>query len=389
MKSEDHDKRAIIIVLDSVGIGALPDAAEFGDEGVNTLGHIADAVGGLELPHLQRLGLGNITDIDGIPPVTKPEASFGKMLEASRGKDTIIGHWEMMGIITEQALPVFPDGFPKEMVQRFLEVSGCRDILGNKAASGTAIIEELGERHLETGHPIVYTSADSVFQIAAHEDLFPIDQLYKICRAARDVCDDYMVGRVIARPFIGVEGSFARTPRRKDFPLQPRHETALDILEANGLPVMGIGKIEDIFAGRGITRAVHTKDNSDGMRALHEELSITTKGLIFVNLVDFDMKYGHRRDPQGYARSLEAFDEELGLLMPKLNNRDLLIICADHGCDPTYTGSDHTREAVPLLVFSRSLEARDLGIRRTFSDIGATVLKLFHLPHRLPGTSVI
>lgn len=383
------DKRAIIIVLDSVGIGALPDAAEFGDEGVDTLGHIAEAANGLNLPNLQKMGLGNIVPIEGVPAVTSPIASYGKMMEASRGKDTIIGHWEMMGIITEKALPVFPKGFPPDMIKRFLEASGCRDILGNKAASGTAIIEELGELHVKTGHPIVYTSADSVFQIAAHEDIIPVDELYRICEAAREVCDAYMIGRVIARPFVGEEGAFQRTPRRKDFPLQPPHETVLDILKAGGFPVMGIGKIEDIFAGRGITRAIHTKDNSDGMRVLLEELSITTNGLIFANLVDFDMKFGHRRDPEGYARALESFDVELGTLLERLTDNDLLIICADHGCDPTHIGSDHTREAVPLLVYSRTSEATDLGIRRTFSDIGVTVLALFQLSHHLPGSPVI
>ena len=389
MKKETREKRAIIIVLDSVGIGALPDATEFGDAGVNTLGHIAESVGGLELPNLQRLGLGNIGQFEGVAPVTSPEGSFGRMLEASRGKDTIIGHWEMVGVITEKALPVFPEGFPPEMVRQFLEVSGCRNILGNKAASGTAIIEELGELHVKTGHPIVYTSADSVFQIAAHEEIISVDQLYTICEAARRMCDDYMVGRVIARPFVGTEGAFQRTPRRKDFPLKPPHATALDILKENGLPVMGIGKIEDIFAGQGITRAIHTKDNSDGMRVLLEELSITMSGLIFANLVDFDMKFGHRRDPAGYAGALELFDKELGVLLERLTDNDLLILCADHGCDPTHIGSDHTREAVPLLVYSKTMEAKDLGTRRTFSDIGATVLKLFQLPHQLPGSPVI
>ena len=389
MKKETREKRAIIIVLDSVGIGALPDATEFGDAGVNTLGHIAESVGGLELPNLQRLGLGNIGQFEGVAPVTSPEGSFGRMLEASRGKDTIIGHWEMVGVITEKALPVFPEGFPPEMVRQFLEVSGCRNILGNKAASGTAIIEELGELHVKTGHPIVYTSADSVFQIAAHEEIISVDQLYTICEAARRMCDDYMVGRVIARPFVGTEGAFQRTPRRKDFPLKPPHATALDILKGNGLPVMGIGKIEDIFAGQGITRAIHTKDNSDGMRVLLEELSITMSGLIFANLVDFDMKFGHRRDPAGYAGALELFDKELGVLLERLTDNDLLILCADHGCDPTHIGSDHTREAVPLLVYSKTMEAKDLGTRRTFSDIGATVLKLFQLPHQLPGSPVI
>lgn len=389
MKNETREKRAIIIVLDSVGIGALPDAAEFGDEGVNTLGHIAESAGGLALPNLQRLGLGNIGQFEGVAPVTSPEASFGRMLEASRGKDTIIGHWEMMGVITEKALPVFPEGFPPDMVQRFLKASGCRDILGNKAASGTAIIEELGELHVKTGHPIVYTSADSVFQIAAHEEIIPLAQLYKICEDARGVCDDYMVGRVIARPFVGQEGSFQRTPSRKDFPLRPPHATTLDILKENGFPVMGIGKIEDIFAGQGITRAIHTKDNSDGMRVLLDELSITTTGLIFANLVDFDMKFGHRRDPKGYAHALELFDKDLGILLERLTDEDLLILCADHGCDPTHIGSDHTREAVPLLVYSNRMKVKDLGTRRTFSDIGATVLRLFQLPHQLPGSPVI
>jgi len=381
--------RVILVILDSVGAGFLPDAADFGDEGANTLGHIAESVGGLKLAHLQKWGLGNILPLVGVPPEPHPKASYGKMAEASKGKDTIVGHWEMMGLIMDKPFAVFPAGFPDEILTKFFKSTGVKEVLGNKAASGTEIIAELGEVHARTGLPIVYTSADSVFQIAANEKVIPLDSLYLMCRQARTVCDEFRIGRVIARPFVGEKGVFARTPNRKDFPMLPPKETVLDLLKKNNFPVMGIGKIEDIYAGQGITRAIHTKSNSDGMAILTQELSITTKGLIFVNLVDFDMVYGHRNDIEGYARALHEFDRGLGDLIPRLQEDDVVIITADHGCDPAFPGTDHTREYVPLLVYSPHLVPFDTGTRETFADVGATILNLFGISHSLPGRAII
>lgn len=378
--------RVIVIVLDSVGVGALPDAAEYGDVGADTVGNIADKCGGLHLPNLQALGLGNIIPVKGIPPAASPGASFGKMAEASKGKDTIAGHWEIMGIILDRAFPVFPDGFGKEIINEFLEATELPGFLGNKAASGTVIIQELGQEHIETGFPIVYTSADSVFQIAAHEDIFPVKTLYRICEDTRKIADKYGIARVIARPFTGRQGDFTRTKNRKDFPMIPPADTALDILKRNNFPVVGIGKIEDIFAGRGITKAIHTKDNQDGTACLSQELSTTREGLIFVNLVDFDMVYGHRNNVEGYARALKDFDSYLPELLPLIKPEDLLIITADHGCDPTHPGTDHTREYVPLLVYNPVIPSRNLGTRKTFADAAVTILHVFGLSHSLPGT---
>lgn len=382
-------KRVIVIVLDSVGVGALPDAEEYGDKGANTLGNIANKCGGLDLPNLQDLGLGNIIPVNGIPPAASPGASFGKMAEASKGKDTIAGHWELMGIILDRAFPVFPDGFGEEIINDFLEATKLPGFLGNKAASGTVIIQELGEEHIKTGFPIVYTSADSVFQIAAHEDIIPLETLYRICEDTRKICDRYRIARVIARPFTGQQGNFIRTKNRKDFPMIPPADTALDILKRNNFPVVGIGKIEDIFAGRGITKAIHTKDNDDGMKILSEELSATREGLVFVNLVDFDMVYGHRNNAEGYAQALRGFDSFLPDLLPLIKPEDLLIITADHGCDPTHPGTDHTREYVPLLVYNPEIPSQDLGTRQTFADVGATILNVFGLSHSLPGENLL
>jgi len=377
--------RAIVIVLDSVGAGALPDAADFGDVGANTLGHVAEHMNGLHLPHMQQMGLGNIIPIKGVPPAAGPTAAYGVMMEASRSKDTMAGHWEMMGLIVEKPFPTFPQGFPDDIMRKFYKAAGVTHALGNKAASGTEIIAELGEEHIKTGFPIVYTSADSVFQIAAHEAVIPVPQLYKMCRQARGVCDEYQVGRVIARPFIGETGRFTRTANRKDYPMDPPGKTALDVLKENGFPVVGIGKIEDIFAGKGLTRALHTKSNDHGMQCLAEELEITSRGFIFVNLVDFDMVYGHRNNIEGYGRALETFDRQLGELLPRLREDDLLIITADHGCDPTFPGTDHTREYAPLLVYSRQFKSRPLGTRKSFADIGVSLLDLFGVSHNFPG----
>jgi phosphopentomutase len=381
--------RVIVIVMDSVGVGAMPDATKFGDEGSNTLGHVAECTGGLMLPTLQEMGLGNIIPIKGVPAERETTASYGKMSEASNSKDTIAGHWEIMGLIVKEAFPTFPKGFPEEILEKFYQATGYSKIYGNKAASGTEIIKELGLIHMRTGFPIVYTSADSVFQIAAHEQVIPVSKLYQICEQARQVCNEYRIGRVIARPFIGKKGNFTRTTNRKDFPIIPTRKTVLEFLKENNVPVIAIGKIEDIFAGQGITKAIHTTSNKHGMQCLEAELSSTKTGLIFINLVDFDMLYGHRNDVKGYAQALEDFDRNLKELLPLLSNDDLLILTADHGCDPTHPGTDHTREYVPLLVHSKKLKPRPLGTRQSFADIGVSILHLFEIPHSFPGTPFI
>ena len=367
-------RRAILLVLDGVGIGELPDAADYGDEGSNTLVNMAKAVGGLNLPNLQRMGLGNIEQIEGIPPAEKPIACYGKMREVSAGKDTTTGHWEIAGIIREKPFPTYPNGFPPEIIEAFEKAIG-RKVLGNKPASGTAIIEELGEEHLRTGYPIVYTSADSVFQIAAHEEIVPVEQLYEWCRIAREILrGEHEVARVIARPFIGTPGNFKRTPRRRDFSVPPPYPTLLDALTEVGLKVVTVGKIDDIFAGRGVTFAVHTSDNRDGMQQVE---TLTTQGdfdFLWCTLVDFDTVYGHRNNPQGFAQALREFDEWLGNFLPKLREGDLLIITADHGNDPTTPSTDHSREYVPLLIWTPSLkEGKPLGVRQTFADVAATI----------------
>jgi len=367
-------KRVIIIVMDSVGIGFMDDAGDFGDIGANTLGNTAESVGGLSLPNLQKLGLGNAGKIKGVFPTKKPIGKFGKIKEASKGKDTMIGHWEMMGIISAEPLPLYPNGFPEEILSEFKERAGVENILGNCAASGTEIIKKLGTEHVRTGFPIIYTSGDSVFQIAAHTDIISLKTLYEYCSQARVMCDKYKIGRVIARPFIGTEGDFKRTVDRRDYPMFPPKDTILDLIEKSGYIVSGVGKIEDIFAKSGVSRAIHTKNNRDGMGVLKSELLKTMEGLIFVNLVDFDMLYGHRRNPRGYANSLEEFDIMLGELMAMLKDDDLLIITADHGCDPTFKGTDHTREYVPLLVFGNNIVAEDLGVRKSFSDVGISTI---------------
>ncbi|MDI6906202.1 MAG: phosphopentomutase [Thermoanaerobacterales bacterium] len=372
--------RVFLIVLDSVGCGALPDAAAYGDAGSNTLGHTAAAVGGLKLPHLAAMGLGNVIRLDGVPPAFTPRASWGRMAERSPGKDTTTGHWELAGLILDRPFPVYPEGFPPEVIGEFERLIG-RRTLGNRPASGTVIIQELGEEHLRTGYPIVYTSADSVFQVAAHEDVIPVDELYRICRIAREILQgEHAVGRVIARPFTGAPGNFRRTERRHDFSLPPTGPTVLDALSKAGVPVTAVGKIYDIFAGRGISRAIHTADNDEGLRAITGAAADVARGLIFANLVDFDMLYGHRNDPRGYAAALEAFDAALPGITVLLRPGDLLIITADHGCDPTTASTDHSREYVPLLVFNPTRPAgRALGTRETFADVAATIAAAFGL----------
>jgi len=374
------DKVVIIIVLDSAGIGALPDAAKYGDSGSNTLGNTARAVGGLKLPNLGQMGLGLLSDIAGVPPVDKPTACYGKMAELSPGKDTTTGHWEIAGIILDRPFPVYPQGFPPEIIEPFKKRIG-RDILGNKAASGTAIIEELGEKHMQTGRPIVYTSADSVFQIAAHEEVIPVEELYRICKIARELLTgEHAVGRVIARPFVGSPGNFKRTANRHDFSLAPPRPTVLELLQENRLEVAAVGKINDIFAGRGITKTIHTTGNMDGVDKTLQLMRQKVPGLIFTNLVDFDQQYGHRNDPRGYAAALEEFDRRLPEIINALGPEDVLFITADHGCDPTTPSTDHSREFVPLLVYGWSLKKGvGLGTRAGFSDVAATVADLFGL----------
>ena len=379
-------KRVIMVVLDSVGVGELPDAHLYGDAGSNTLANTAKVVGGLKLPWLQSLGLGCIIEIAGVPCVQQPRAAYGKMAERSQGKDTTTGHWEMTGIIMTKAFPVFPYGFPPEIMEPFSKAIG-RSYLGNIKASGTEIIEALGEEHLQTGRPIVYTSADSVFQIAAHEEVVPVEQLYQWCEIARELLTgEYAVGRVIARPFIGEPGNFQRTARRRDYSLAPPREMLLDKLKAAGHEVVAFGKINDIFVGRGITTAIHTENNDHGMAALLQALDRYPQGLLFINLVDFDMVYGHRNNAEGYARALERVDGQLQAVTEKMTEEDLLIILADHGCDPIIPHTDHTREYVPLLVYGAQVRPGPLGVRETFADVGATVACLFGVAPLGEGT---
>jgi len=377
--------RVIWIVLDSVGIGPLPDANEYGDVGRNTLGHIAEARP-LNVPNLARLGLGNIAPLAHIPAAISPLASFGKGATHSPGKDTTTGHWEMAGIWLDQAFPVYKQGFPPEIMDAFEAQIG-RKAIGNKPASGTEIIKELGEEHVRTGKPIVYTSGDSVFQIAAHEDVIPIAELYRMCQIARKLLDGkHRVGRVIARPFTGAPGSFTRTSRRHDYAVEPPKPMLLDVLHERGVPVFGVGKIHDIYNGRGVEDYVTTKSNADGMEKLTAAARERKQGLIFCNLVDFDMLYGHRKDVEGFAKSLEEFDAGLSSYLPLLGAHDLLMLTADHGCDPDprWETTDHSREYVPILAYAPSRgTGRDLGIRATLADMGQTIAENFGgtLPH--------
>ena len=368
------EKRACIIVLDSLGIGELPDAADYGDVDAHTLGNVYKANGGLNIPNLLNLGLGNIGN-SRIPTVDKPIAAYGKMAELTKAKDTTCGHWEMMGLVMDPPFKTFTN-FPEEMLNEWLRRADMpQKWLGNKPASGTAILDELGEEHMRTGAPIVYTSADSVFQIAAHEEVIPINELYKLCEIARELLvGDLFVGRVIARPFLGKPGAFKRTQNRKDYAIPPTGETLLDQIEAKGKSTLGIGKIEDIFCNRGVTHVNHTTNNPDGINATIDALkNNTTDSLIFANLVDFDMLYGHRNDAAGYGKALEYFDTRLPEILNALRPSDVLILTADHGCDPTTSGTDHTREYVPLVVYGESVAPADLGTRATFADIAASL----------------
>ncbi|MBE7554310.1 MAG: phosphopentomutase [Anaerolineales bacterium] len=384
----DQVKRVTLIVLDSVGCGDAPDAAAYGDAGANTLGNISRVVGGLNLPNMGTLGLGNLTEIKGVPPTGAAVGVYGRLTEVSAGKDTTTGHWELAGVILDQPFPTYPQGFPAELMAAYEARIG-RKTLGNYPASGTEIIKELGEEHLRTGKPIVYTSADSVFQVATHEEIVPIDELYHLCQVARDLLTgEHAVGRVIARPFVGQPGHFTRTERRKDFSLEPPGDTILDVVKAAGQDVMGVGKIEDIFAYRGLTMSNHTGNNMAGVDAVVEFLALAKEGLIFANLVDFDALYGHRNDPQGYAEALAAFDRRLPEILQTLHDDDVLIITADHGNDPTDASTDHSRERVPILVCGQPIKRNcRLGTRTSFSDVAATIADLLGIQWSGPGAS--
>ncbi|MDF2066147.1 phosphopentomutase [Bacillus sp. Cr_A10] len=384
-------KRIHVIVMDSVGIGEAPDAEAFGDAGSHTLGHIAEKMNGLNMPEMQKLGLGNIETIKGISPVQHPSAYYGKMQEASVGKDTMTGHWEIMGLNIDKPFKVYPNGFTEELISALEEKTG-RKVIGNKPASGTAILDELGEEHMKTGAIIVYTSADPVLQIAAHEKIVPLEELYRICEIARELTlsPEYLVGRIIARPFIGEPGNFIRTSNRHDYALKPFGRTVMNELQDAGLDVIALGKINDIFNGEGITSTERTKDNMDGMDKFITTLDKDFTGISFLNLVDFDASFGHRRDPLGYGKALEEFDARLTEVLPKLTEEDLLIITADHGNDPTMPGTDHTREFVPLTVYSPLLkEMKELPLRNTFADIGATIAENFGVSKTKFGESFL
>lgn len=381
----------IVIVLDGVGIGELPDAELYLDQGSNTLSNIAKVVGGLHLPNLTKLGLGNIYRIAGVPEVSTPLASFGKLKEISKGKDSTTGHWELAGLNIQSEFSYFPNGFTEEIINKFIRLTGCKGVLGNKAASGTEIINELGDEHMKTGFPIVYTSADSVFQIAAHEDIIPLEKLYEICRITREkiLIEPLKVGRVIARPFVGENGEYTRTTNRKDFSLNPPEKTILDILSDASIKTIGIGKINDLFNYRGILIQEPTHNNKEGCEKLLEYASKVNNSFIFANLVDFDVYFGHRNDPDGFAKKLTEFDNFLPDLIAKLDSSDALILTADHGNDPTTPGTDHSREYVPLLFYRKRIIGNNLGIRDTFSDVAKTVADYFNIECELIGKSFL
>lgn len=379
MESGKRFDKITVIVLDSVGIGELPDAIKFGDKGAHTLGHILETVPGTKLPNLQKLGLGNIADLPHMEPAAAPAAYYGKMAEISSGKDTMTGHWELMGLKIETPFQTYPNGFPRDLIARFEQETG-RKVIGNKPASGTEILVELGEEHMKTGAWIVYTSADSVFQIAAHEEVIPLDELYQACEIARRLTlePEHSVGRVIARPFVGQPGDFKRTPNRHDYAVTPPEPTVLNALKNAGRDVVAVGKINDIFSGEGITSSFPTKSNRHGIDETIRLMAEPFNGLLFTNLVDFDSLYGHRRDPEGYARALEEFDASVPDLLERVGERDLLVITADHGNDPVHEGTDHTREYVPLLVYGKGLTSPDsLGVRGTYADLAATIADNF------------
>ena len=383
-------KRITVIVLDGVGIGEAPDAADYGDVGSNSIANTAHVLGGIDLPNMGAIGLGNVTPIEGVPPTDHPQGGYGKMRPYSAGKDTISGHWEMMGIYLPEPFPTYPNGFPPEIMEPFEREIG-RGTLANRPSSGTEIIKELGEEHMRTGKPIVYTSADSVFQIAAHEDVIPVQELYKICQTARRLLvGKHGAGRVIARPFVGTcAADFKRTDNRRDFARTPETDTVLDKLYNAGLDVWSVGKIDDIFVHRGITRKNHTLGNAESIQTTLTLLESPFHGLVFVNLIEFDMIYGHRNDPRGYYSALKGFDEAIPEIMKRLTDEDLVLVSADHGVDPTTESTDHSREYVPLLAFGPAVKGVNLGTRQTFGDLGATVAENFAVEPPLIGTSYL
>lgn len=380
-------QRVYLIVLDSFGIGHAPDAADFGDEGANTLYTISNSKE-YDTPNMRKLGLSCIDGVDYLETADKVIGSYGRMQEASRGKDTTIGHWEIAGIVSEKALPTYPNGFPKEVLDEFSKRTG-REVLCNKPYSGTDVIRDYGEEHIRTGKLIVYTSADSVFQIAAHEDIVPVEELYRYCEIAREILvGEHGVGRVIARPFVGEAPNFRRTTNRHDFSLLPPKDTMLDVLQKEGYDTYGVGKIYDIFAGKGISHTQRIQGNVDGMEKTIQLQDKDFNGLCFVNLVDFDMLYGHRNDIEGYAKAATVFDKQLGTFMERMQPQDILMITADHGCDPGFKGTDHSRECVPFLAYGEQVKKGvNMGTRKTFSDIAATILDIFGIDSRLDGTS--
>jgi phosphopentomutase len=380
-----------IIVLDGVGVGELPDANLYNDCGSNTLGNISQAVNGLNLDNLKKLGLGNIISIKGIEGIKEPKASFGKMNELSKGKDSTTGHWELSGIYVDTDFDYFPNGFPDAIIKKFLTVTGCKGYLGNKAASGTEIINELGDEHLKTGFPIIYTSADSVFQIAAHQEVIPLKKLYEICDKTRTevLVDPLKVGRVIARPFLGTNGNYKRTVYRRDYSLDPPSETILDILYKNKIQTVAIGKINDLFNYRGISIQLKSKSNEEGFKQLIKSSTEYQNSLIFINLVDFDVYFGHRNDVVGFANALRNFDDFLPIFLDKLHPTDRVIFTADHGNDPTTASTDHSREYVPVLYFGKNKVATNLGIRNTFADVGKTAAEYFNIKNDLKGKSFL
>lgn len=378
MTNNNHFNRIVLIVLDGAGIGEMPDAPEWGDAGSDTLGHILESRI-VHLPNLQRYGLGNVRALRNVPELAQPEGCYGRCALRSNGKDTTTGHWEMAGVILEKAFPTYPNGFPSEVIDQFISMTGVPGILGNVPASGTEIIKELGEEHVKTAKPIVYTSGDSVFQIAAHEEVIPLTKLYEICETARGLLDGrHRVGRVIARPFLGQTGSFFRTENRHDYAVPPPRENLLVALEDEGLDVVCIGKIASIYDSNGVTQDLAAKNNEQAIDQTINALKVDSRGLIFSNLVDFDMLYGHRRDTEGFARALEHFDSRLPEIESAMNDEDLILITADHGNDPTFPGSDHTREYAPLLAYGKTaMRGVDLGIRDSLADIGQTIAENF------------
>ena len=382
--------RIFLVVLDGVGIGEMPDAGAYGDRGSNTLLHVAEHAGGLSLPVLEGLGLGSLLRLPGVRAVADPAGARARMTERSPGKDSTTGHWEMMGIVLERALPTYPHGFPPELLERWCERVG-RGWLGNVPASGTEIIQRFGEEHQRTGRYIVYTSADSVFQVAAHEATAPLDELYAACRTAREMlAGEHGVGRVIARPFVGAPGAYTRTANRRDFSLEPTEPTLMDRMLERGLRVITVGKVDDLFAGRGVSDSIHTKSNDEGQAVLLDLAGKPGEGLVFANLVDFDTQYGHRNDPKRFAQALERCDEGLGQLVARLRDDEMVMVTADHGNDPTTPSTDHSREYTPLLVAGpRVRRGTDLGTRTTFADIGATIAEVFGVPAPRFGTSFL